>query len=59
VRDGRWKLIEWFEDGGVELYDLDADPGETRDLVDERPEIAARMRAMLRGWRLGAGAWSP
>ncbi len=47
VRDGRWKLIEWYEDGGLELFDLDTDPGETTNLAEEEPEIAARMKAML------------
>ena len=51
VRDGRWKLIEWFEDGAVELYDLERDPGETRNLAEREPEIAAMLQARLRGWR--------
>ena len=29
MRDGRWKLVEHYDDGKVELFDLDADPGET------------------------------
>ena len=47
VRDGRWKLIEWYEDGGLELFDLDTDPGETTNLAEEEPETAARLKAML------------
>ena len=51
MRRGRWKLHEFFEDGSVELYDLEADLGETRDLAAERPEVAARMREELAAWR--------
>lgn len=55
IRDGRWKLIEWFEDGGVELFDLEADPGESTNLADLEPATRDRLKAMLQGWRLGAG----
>ena len=39
-RLGDLKLIEWFEDDRVELFDLRDDPGETRNLADDRPEAA-------------------
>jgi hypothetical protein len=50
VRAGPWKLLEYHEDGRIELYDLDADLGETRDLAAVQPERAAAMRAMLHAW---------
>ena len=59
IRDGDWKLIEWFEGGSLELFDLAVDPGETTDLATERPEVAARLHAMLQGWRLGVDAAMP
>lgn len=59
MRDGRWKLIEWFEDGEVDLFDLDADPGETTDVGEEHAEVRDRMLSRLRGWRLGIGAPMP
>ena len=59
VRDGRWKLIEWFEDGAVELYDLDADPGEAVNLAASNSEVRDRLHARLRGWRAGIGAPMP
>jgi arylsulfatase A-like enzyme len=46
VRSGRWKLIR-AEDGPEELYDLQSDPGETRNLRGDRPEIAAELAALL------------
>lgn len=59
IRWGDLKLIEWFEDGGFELYDLSADLGERRDLVGERPEDAARLLSELRRWRGEVGANMP
>lgn len=59
VRDGDWKLIERYEDGSVELYNLADDVGETRDLAAERPEITARFRSLLSDWRASLGAQMP
>jgi len=51
VRDGRWKLIEFFEDGQLELYDLKIDQSETTNLALERPRIVALLREDLHRWR--------
>ena len=51
VRDGTWKLIEHYEDGTAELFDLAADPGETRDLAAKEPERVKALRTSLAGWR--------
>jgi arylsulfatase A-like enzyme len=59
IRKGSLKLIEWFEDGRAELYDLASDPGESRDLARERPADAAALRADLSRWRDGVGARMP
>lgn len=59
VRSGDLKLIHWLEDDRVELFDLAADPGETRDLAPARPEEAARLKARLEAWRAGIGARMP
>jgi arylsulfatase A-like enzyme len=59
IRDGRWKLIEWFEDGQVSLYDLQADPGETLDVGDLNPGTRDRLRARLHAWRAEIGAPMP
>lgn len=50
VRMGNLKLVEHYEDGRVQLYDLDADPGESNDLADARPEDVTRLRNRLHGW---------
>lgn len=47
LRSGDLKLVLWFEDGRAELFDLAADPGETRDLAAARPADTARLRAAL------------
>jgi arylsulfatase A-like enzyme len=58
VRQGPWKLIEHYEDGRAELFDLAEDAGETKDLATEQPERAARLRAALAAWRTAVGAQS-
>jgi len=59
IRQGNWKLIEYFEDGRLELYNLAEDLGEKNDRAREMPEKADAMRARLEGWREGVGAAMP
>jgi arylsulfatase A-like enzyme len=56
VRDGDWKLIEHYEDGRVELFNLAKDPGEARDLSEAEPKRAADLKARLAAWRKEVGA---
>jgi len=56
MREGKWKLVERYDDGKVELFDLSVDVGETRDLAAADPGRAASMRARLRQWRQSTGA---
>ncbi len=51
VRAGDFKLIEFYEDNRIELYNLQADFGEQHDLATEMPEKAAELRRMLHEWR--------
>jgi arylsulfatase A-like enzyme len=51
VRDGDFKLIQFYEDGRLELYNLANDFGETNDLAAALPEKAGAMRAKLEAWR--------
>lgn len=50
VREGKWKLIENYEDGSIALYDLENDPGEKSDMSTSQPERAAMLRAKLHTW---------
>jgi len=59
VRSGPWKLIENFDDGSVELYDLEKDIGEERDVSREHADTAASLREMLHVWRAEVGAKMP
>ncbi len=56
MREGDWKLVEQYEDGSVELYDLAKDLGEERDLAKAEPARAAEMQAKLAAWRKSVGA---
>ncbi len=47
VQDDRWKYIWDRETGTTELYDRDADPGETENLVAECTDVAERFQALL------------
>ena len=59
VRQGDYKLIEFFEDGHVELYNLARDIGEKHDLVEKLPEKTKQLHAMLKTWRRQVGAKLP
>jgi len=56
VRQGDDKLIEFFEDNHVELYDLKNDLGERRNLAASRPQLTAQLRQKLAAWRESVGA---
>jgi arylsulfatase A-like enzyme len=59
IRDGDWKLMEFFEDGRLELYDLQNDPGEKTNLAEEHPDRAKAMQQQLAAWRKSVGAKLP
>jgi arylsulfatase A-like enzyme len=59
VRDGDWKLIEWYEDGSLELYNLRNDPEEKKNLVAENRKMAKKLRARLSAWRKSVNALMP
>jgi arylsulfatase A-like enzyme len=56
VREGKWKLVEHYDDGKAELFDLSADIGEAHDASTAQPARAAALAAKLRGWRTAVGA---
>jgi arylsulfatase A-like enzyme len=59
VCDGDFRLVEFFEDDRVELYNLKDDVGETKDLSTTQPELAKKLRMQLNVWRKAVGAQLP
>ena len=51
IRDGDWKLIEFYHYNNFELYNLAKDPGERTDLAKRNPRKAAELRAKLSAWQ--------
>ena len=51
IRDGKWKLLANADGSNVELYDIIADPNETKSLASDEPDIASRLREALLNWR--------
>ncbi|MDO7173153.1 sulfatase [Mariniflexile sp. AS56] len=56
IRKGNFKLIEFFEDGSLELYDLSIDPNETNNLSKIQPKKAEELFLNLKKWRVSVGA---
>ncbi len=59
VRADPWKLIEFFEDDRVELYNLDDDVGETNDLAETEPEKVRELQMLLHTWHQEVDARFP
>ncbi len=59
VRVGDWKLIEWYEDGALELFNLREDPGERNNLAAERPDKRKELQDRLKKWRQDVRARMP
>ncbi|MFQ5730959.1 MAG: sulfatase [Planctomycetaceae bacterium] len=50
IRQGDWKLLERFEDGKLQLYNLKTDIGERKDLAEKHPDRVAALRKTLHAW---------
>ena len=59
VRCGDLKLIEFYEDGRLELYNLREDLSETTNLAASRPDDTARLKKLLDDWRDEVAAVRP
>lgn len=59
LRRGDLKIIQRYESGSVEIYNLADDPGERHDLSGERPELREHLRAELDGWHHSMGSGIP
>lgn len=56
VRSADYKLLEYFENNTVQLFNLKQDPGEQHDLAHEEPQTVAELRRMLHQWRARVSA---
>jgi len=65
VRSGKYKLVEWYEpklldqEKSIELFDLENDQGETKDLSEIIPEKADELKELLDNWRVEVHAQMP
>ncbi len=59
IREGDYKLIEFYEDGRLELYNLANDIGEKKNLATEMPQKAAHLQQKLARWRRSVKAKMP
>ena len=59
IRTDNFKLIEWLEDGTIELYDLENDIGEIHNLAATMPQKAEELRKLLDNWRRHVDAKMP
>ena len=59
IRSGDFKLIEFFEDMRVELYNVRDDIGEAHDLAAKLPDKTKQLTARLHAWRREVGAQMP
>lgn len=59
IRKGDWKLIHVYEESRPQLYNLNFDIGETKDLFESNPEKANELMSDLNAWRESVGAQDP
>ncbi|GAB4159016.1 MAG: hypothetical protein Tsb009_36280 [Planctomycetaceae bacterium] len=59
IRRGDYKLIEFFEDSRLELYNLKTDIGETNNLAKSQPELVKQLHDELKAWRKSVNAPIP
>lgn len=59
IRDGDWKLIEFYHYDNFELYNLRTDPGERTDLSEKMPSKAQELREKLQQWQTAMQARMP
>jgi uncharacterized sulfatase len=57
VRDGQWKLLAEFDGAEPELYNLKADPSESRNLASAHPQLVDRLRGSLLQWHQAMTAY--
>jgi arylsulfatase A-like enzyme len=59
IRAGHWKLVQnGLPDGALELYNLEADPGEAHDLSEKHPDVVHRLAKMMEAAHIDNEHWS-
>ncbi len=59
IRQGDFKLLEFFEEGRLELYNLAVDVGEQHDVSASLPEKTSELHELMQSWRQSVGAYVP
>ena len=59
IRQDNWKLLEYHEDGRLELYNLADDLGESNNLANQKPDLAKKLQRQIQNWRRQANAQMP
>ena len=59
IRSGPYKLLKFYDDDSVELYNLENDISEAKNLAKDNPEKAKAMRYELEQWLINVGASIP
>jgi arylsulfatase A-like enzyme len=59
IRSGDWKLLEFFEEGRLELYNLREDLSQQSNLAEQQPEKTKELYAKLIAWRKSVEAPLP
>ena len=59
IRRGNYKLIKFYDDNSIELYDLSNDIGEKKNLANNKPKVAKRLQQQLEQWLLDNNAKMP
>lgn len=59
IRDGNWKLIEFFDTNKTELYSFVDDPSEQRNVANDHPKVAQQLQQKLAKWRRSVNAQQP
>jgi len=50
IREGKWKFLCEYDGSDAELFDMETDRGETRNLADKHPELVARLTKVCIEW---------
>jgi arylsulfatase A-like enzyme len=59
IREGDWKLMEFFDTGEAQLYSLADDPSEQHSVASDHPQVVQRLKTKLAAWRESVGARTP